>query len=90
VVDALDAGEELLRRTVGLVVAIVVLEDEDVGGAGDDDAGAEDADAEGGVDIVPLVEGLFAVGGAVAVGVFEDDDAIALGAARRPHFCQTR
>ena len=52
VVEAAEAGEQLLRRAVGLAVAVLVLEDEDVGRLADEDlvAGADrvlgDGDAE--------------------------------------------
>ena len=64
---------------VGLVVAVVVDEPENVVAAGDKRLVAEDADAVGAVLIAALVEDGGFVGLRVAVGVFEDQDAVALG-----------
>ena len=65
---------------VGFVVAVVVDEPENVVAAGDEGFVAEDADAVGAVHIAALVEDGGFVGLGVAVGVFEDEDAVALGA----------
>src|SRR5262249_46855984 len=64
VVETLETGEELLRRAVGLEVTVGVLEDEDVRRLADEDLVSlavrvrRDADADGGDEFLPLVEGL--------------------------------
>ena len=65
---------------VGFVVAVVVDEPENIVAAGDERFVAEDADTVGAVHIAPLVEDGGFVGLRVAIGVFEDEDAIAFGA----------
>ena len=63
--------------------------DDEIGRLRDDHAIAEHGNAERRAELRALVEHLAAVGLAVAVGVLEDDDAVALGtevglAAKRP------
>ena len=60
---------------VGLAVAVGVLQEEDVRRVGDPDAAVADGDAGG--DVQPLGEDRELVGLAVAVGVFENLDAVA-------------
>src|SRR3954465_9395161 len=78
VIDAREAGEEQFFF-VGDAVAIFVGENEHIGRARNDHFVAENADAEGGVNFFALVEDGFFIGGPVAVGVFENDNAIAAG-----------
>lgn len=85
VVDALKSGEELDRRPVRLVVAILVFQEKDVrrltqehlatlaGGIG------SHGDADGAHDLPGLVKGDAVVGGAVVVRVAEDHDPVAFG-----------
>ena len=91
VVEAAEAGEELLRRAVGLAVAVLVLEHEDVRRLADEDLVARAvgvlarrAMPSGAIDLRRLVEDRRLVGLAVAVRVLEDDDAVALRAEDRP------
>ena len=49
------------------------------GATGDDHLVAEDANAHARIDVAALVEDCLLVGAAIAVGVFEDEDAIAGG-----------
>ena len=63
---------------VRFVVSILVGEHDDVGGAGDDDPIAEHANAERGVHVTTLIVDLLSVGFAVAVGVLEDQNSVAL------------
>ena len=56
----------------------LVGEHDDVGGAGDDDPIAEHANAERGVHVTTLIVDLLSVGFAVAVGVLEDQNSVAL------------
>jgi hypothetical protein len=79
VLCAADLGEQELFA-VGFVVAVVVDEPENVVAAGDEGFVAEHADAVGAVHIAGLVEDGGFVGLRVAIGVFEDEDAVALGA----------
>jgi hypothetical protein len=79
VLRAADLGEHELFA-VGFVVAVVVDEPENVVAAGDEGFVAEHADAVGAVHIAALVEDGGFVGLRVAIGVFEDEDAVALGA----------
>ena len=84
VIDAAEAGEQLLRRAVGLAVAVLVLEDQNVGRLADEDlvAGADgvlgDGDAERRQDLRRLVEDGAPCRLCRSLGVFEDEDAIAL------------
>ena len=73
-VVAAEAGDDDLAL-VGLVVAVGVLQEEDVGRVGDPDAAVADGDAAGNVQ--PLGEDRRLVDTPVAVGVFEDLDPIA-------------
>ena len=68
---------------VGLAVAVVVGEDKHVGRHRDDHLVAEHADAERTIDVSALVENRLLVGTAVVIGVFEDQDPIALRAVGR-------
>ncbi len=79
VLCAADLGEHELFA-VGFVVAVVVDEPEDVVAAGDEGFVAEHADAVGAVHVRALMEDGGFVGLGVAIGVFEDEDAVALGA----------
>jgi hypothetical protein len=89
VVIAAEAGEQLLGRAVGLAVAVLVLEDKDVGRLADEHLPARTdgvlghGDAHRAVKVGRLVEGGRLVRLARALGVFEDDDAITLGAVER-------
>ena len=78
VLRAARLGEEQFLL-VSLAVAVRVGEDEDVGRARDDDPVAEHADAHRRVDVAALVEDGRLVGPAVAVGVLQDEDAVAFG-----------
>jgi hypothetical protein len=79
VVDAREAVEEDFGRAFRLVAGGVDREDPHLGGLGDVDLVAEDADAQRADDRFVLVEGLVAVALAVAVRVFHDQDAVAFG-----------
>ncbi len=72
-------GEEELLL-VSLAVAIGVGEDKDVGRDGDDHLVAQNADPHSRIDITSLVKDGRLVGLAVAIGIFQDHDAVA----RRP------
>ena len=65
--------------TVGLVIAVVVDEPEHIVTAGDEGLVAEHADAVGAVHIMALMKHRGLVRRGVAVGVFEDEDAVAFG-----------
>ena len=84
-------GMIVLRRTrlreerflaVGLQVAVVVVKHKHVGGAGDDHLAtrplADHADAKRAIHIAALIKNRLLVGLAVGVGVFEDEDPVAL------------
>ena len=78
VIHAADAAEQHRRRAVGLVVAVLVGEEQNLGRAGNDHLRAEHGDAQRGIHVVPLIKCLGRVGPAVAVGILEDADAVAL------------
>ena len=69
-----EAGDDDLRL-VGRLAVGAFLAEEDVGRVGDPDAAVADGDARG--DVQPLGKDGELVGLAVAVGVFEDLDAVA-------------
>ena len=84
-------GVIVLRRTrlgeerflsVGLQVAIVVVKNKNIGGAGDDHLAAgplaDHTDAKCTIHIATLIKYRLLVGLAVGVGVFEDEDPVAL------------
>ncbi len=73
-VGATEAGDDDLAG-VGPVVAVSVLQEENVGGIGDPDPAVTDGDGRGNVQ--PLGKHGHFVGSAIAIGVFEDFDAIA-------------
>ena len=79
-----DLGEEQLLL-VGLQVAVLVREDEDVRRAGNNDLGGlaietgQHADAKRGINVAALIEDRLLVGLAIAIGVFENQYAIAFG-----------
>ena len=90
VVEAAEAGEQFLRRTVGLAVAVLVLEDQNVRRLADVDLvdrarpvavrfGGH-GDAQRRQQLRRLIKRDRLVGLAGALAVFEDDDAIAFGA----------
>ena len=84
VIDALEAGQQhlaLVHRRIELQVPIDVRVDDQVGRLRDDDLVVDDGDAERRDQARFLHEGVRAVGLAVAVGVLQDDDAVAFGLA---------
>ena len=83
VVFAADAGEEQLAP-VGLAVAVGVGQHENVRGARNNHLVTEHADAQRGVDARVLVENSLLVRDAIAVGVFENHNAIAGGLKNSP------
>src|SRR2546422_4760328 len=83
VVFAADAGEEQVAP-VGLAVAVGVGQHENVRGARNNHLVTEHADAQRGVDARVLVENSLLVRDAVAVGIFENYNAIAGGLKNSP------
>ena len=84
VIAAVEAGEEdvaLVDGGVEFPVAVDVGVDDQVGGVGDEDAVVDDRHAERSDEAGLLDEGVRFVGAAVAVGIGEDGDAVALGLA---------
>src|SRR5688500_5910521 len=73
------AGLRKEKFAFGDLVVGVDVENVNVRRTGADDLVAQDADGHGGVDVLALVERDDLVAHAVAVGVFEDEDAIAFG-----------
>ena len=71
-----DAAEEHFAA-VGFEVAIVIGQDKNLTAGGDDDTIPKDGDAMGGDDVLAFVKDGLAVGFAVLVSVFEDEDAVA-------------
>ena len=81
VLRAPDLGEhQLLAARIRFAVAVFVVKAEDVVAGGDDDAVAEHADAVHRIDVHSLVENRGFVGFGITVGVFEYQNAVALGA----------
>ena len=81
VLRAADFGEhQLLAARIRFAVAVPVVEAENVVAGRDDDTVAEHADAVRRIDVHSLVEHRGLVGFGITVGVFEDQDAVALGA----------
>ena len=83
-VDALEAGQQhlaLVHRRIEAQVPIDVGVDDEVGRLRDDDLVVDDGDAERCDQRRLLHERVRAVGLAVAVGVLQHDDAVALGLA---------
>ena len=74
-----NAAEHDLWRAIRDVVTVLVFEEQNVRRAGDDHLVTQDTNTERGVHVIALVEDFGVVCRAVAVGVFEDHDAIALG-----------
>ena len=77
VIHAANAAEQHRRWAVGLVVAVLVGEEQNLGRAGNDHLRAEHGDAQRGIHVVPLIKCLGRVGPAVAIRVLEDSDTVA-------------
>ena len=84
VIDPLEAGQQhlaLVHRRVEAQIAIDVGINNEVGRMRDNNLVVDDRNTEWGDQARLLHEGVRAVGLAIAVFVFDDDDAVALGLA---------
>ncbi len=77
VIGAAPSGEQ--DFPLDDLIAGVLGVDDQVGRLGDDDAIPEHGDAERRAEVRAVVEDLGGVGGAIGIGVFENDDAVAVG-----------
>jgi hypothetical protein len=78
VLSSLDAGEEHFLA-IGFGIAVIVVEAEHAVAGGDDDSIAQHADSVSRIDFAALIEDGFLVGHAVAVGVFQNQNAVTFG-----------
>ena len=81
VLSSLDAREEHFLA-IGFGVAVIVVEAEHAVARGDNDSIAQHADSVSRIDVAALIEHRFLVGHAVAVSVFQNQNAVAFSSIR--------